>query len=69
MLSPGSSLTTAEVAEYVNTRVSKVKRLTGGVVLVDTIPKNPVSCTFRKSPKDTGRHCTWMSKVLCEGIS
>lgn len=28
--------------EFVDARVSKVKRLTGGVVFVDMIPKNPV---------------------------
>lgn len=33
----------ADVIEFVNTRVSKIKHLTGGCVFTDAIPKNPVS--------------------------
>ncbi len=43
VLAPKSSTTAEDVVEYVSTRVSKIKRLTGGVVFVDAIPKNPVS--------------------------
>jgi 4-coumarate--CoA ligase len=62
----GSPLLPTDVAEYVGSRVSKVKRLTGGVVFVDSIPKNPVrrctlesrlsvsELTFKSSP---GRFC------------
>jgi 4-coumarate--CoA ligase len=36
-----------EIAEWLAKRVSKFKRLDGGVVFIDSIPKNPVSfsCT------------------------
>jgi len=32
-----------EVAKFMETRVSRHKRLLGGVVVLDAIPKNPVS--------------------------
>lgn len=32
-----------EIADWLSKRVSKYKRLVGGVVFIDTIPKNPVS--------------------------
>lgn len=34
-----------EIAEWLAKRVSKYKRLVGGVVFVDSIPKNPVSAS------------------------
>jgi hypothetical protein len=37
-----SSVTAIEIEHFVNSKVSKVKRLTGGVVFTDSIPKNPV---------------------------
>ena len=36
-------VTADNVAQWVASRVAKVKRLTGGVIFVDSIPKNPVS--------------------------
>lgn len=36
-------ITEADVISFVNTRVSKIKHLTGGCVFTDAIPKNPVS--------------------------
>ena len=36
------SVTEKEIEQYVNSKVSKVKRLTGGVVFAESIPKNPV---------------------------
>ena len=35
-----------EVASWLATRVSRHKRLAGGVVFVDLVPKNPVSWSF-----------------------
>jgi hypothetical protein len=40
------SLAESDVLDFVNTRVAKIKRITGGVVLTDTIPKSPVSFFF-----------------------
>lgn len=42
-LKPGMKMKEIEVAEFVKPRVSRHKWLTGGVVIVDAIPKNPVS--------------------------
>jgi len=39
----GKSVDEAQVAGWLAERVSRYKRLTGGVVLVDGVPKNPVS--------------------------
>jgi 4-coumarate--CoA ligase len=40
---PGSKATEADVAKWMEGKVAPYKRLTGGVVFVDAIPKNPVS--------------------------
>ena len=37
-------MTDVEVVKFVEARVAKVKRITGGVVFTDSMPKNPVSC-------------------------
>lgn len=42
-LKEGCQLSAEEVAQFMEPRVSRHKRLTGGVVCVDAIPKNPVS--------------------------
>ena len=39
-----------EVGEWLAKRVTRYKRLVGGVVFVDVIPKNPVSCTISLFP-------------------
>lgn len=38
-----SKLTEADVVDFVKSRVSKIKWITGGVRFIDEIPKNPVS--------------------------
>jgi len=45
VLQPGSKTTEKEIAAWVEKRVSRTKRLLGGVVFVDVVPKNPVSTT------------------------
>jgi len=35
-----------EIKSWLAERVSKAKRLEGGVHFIDAIPKNPVSCIF-----------------------
>lgn len=42
-LKQGVKMTEKEVQEYMDSRVSRHKRLVGGVSFVDAIPKNPVS--------------------------
>jgi acyl-CoA synthetase (AMP-forming)/AMP-acid ligase II len=43
VLSEGANVVGEEVAEWISKRVSKHKRLAAGVVIVDAVPKNPVS--------------------------
>jgi len=39
---PGASVSTDDIMQFVNNKVSTIKRLTGGVVFTDAIPKAPV---------------------------
>lgn len=39
---PGTSISREEIIQFVNSKVSTIKRLTGGVVFTDTIPRAPV---------------------------
>jgi acyl-coenzyme A synthetase/AMP-(fatty) acid ligase len=40
--------TPQEIADYVNSKVSRIKWITGGVIFVDSIPKNPSGKILRK---------------------
>lgn len=40
--SPGASVSVDDIMQFVNSKVSTIKRLTGGVVFTDAIPKAPV---------------------------
>ncbi|KAF3918842.1 S-dihydroxybenzoyltransferase [Dactylellina cionopaga] len=61
---PGSEVTTDDVLKYMSKVVAKYKQITGGVVWVDTIPKNPSGKILRKILReraakevtDTGDH-------------
>ncbi|PPJ53900.1 hypothetical protein CBER1_04615 [Cercospora berteroae] len=48
-------VTTKDVAEWLAGRVSRHKRLTGGVVAVDAIPKNPSGKLLRKELRDRAK--------------
>ena len=39
---PGTSVTEDDIVSYMNSNVSAIKKLTGGVVFIDEIPKTPV---------------------------
>ncbi|CAG8224223.1 unnamed protein product [Penicillium salamii] len=39
---PGASVSVDEIVQFVNSKVSTIKRLTGGVFFTDAIPKSPV---------------------------
>lgn len=41
---PGSKVTEKEIAEWLAGKVTRYKQLRGGVVFIEAIPKNPVSC-------------------------
>ena len=40
---PASRITEEDVVDFVKTRVSTIKHLTGGAAFIDSIPKDPVS--------------------------
>ena len=49
VLKEGQKVSGEEVAKFLETRVSRHKRLLGGVVVVDAIPKNPVSTNINST--------------------
>lgn len=59
MLKEGQKVTADEVNKYMESRVSRHKRLVGGVVFVDAIPKNPVSCNSCFLDNFANKHEVW----------
>lgn len=58
MLKPGkpAMLDTAQsIVDFLRDKVAPVKRITGGVVFVDSIPKNPSGKILRKTLRETAR--------------
>lgn len=49
VLRPGGKAKPSEIASWLSTRVARHKRLAGGVKMIDSIPKNPVSLTRHMS--------------------
>ncbi|CAK7223493.1 hypothetical protein SCUCBS95973_005198 [Sporothrix curviconia] len=49
---PGTSTTGEDIAKWMASRVAPYKRLVGGVVFIDTIPKNPSGKILRKVLRD-----------------
>jgi 4-coumarate--CoA ligase len=41
VLTPGQSATADDITKFIENKVSAFKRITGGVVFLDAIPKNP----------------------------
>ncbi|KAL2802334.1 hypothetical protein BJX63DRAFT_441033 [Aspergillus granulosus] len=54
-LKPGKSASAEEIAEFVNNKVSRTKRITGGVVFVDSIPKSPSGKILRNVLRDMAK--------------
>jgi len=52
VLKPGQTATAAEIVGFMDGKVSATKRITGGVVFVDAIPKNPSGKILRKALRD-----------------
>ncbi|KAJ5126982.1 hypothetical protein N7448_007761 [Penicillium atrosanguineum] len=52
VLNPGQSATAEEIVGFMDGKVSATKRITGGVVFLDTIPKNPSGKILRKALRD-----------------
>ncbi|EEH21621.2 hypothetical protein PABG_03837 [Paracoccidioides brasiliensis Pb03] len=55
VLKPGQTVTAEAVANYVRRKVAPFKRITGGVVFVDDIPKNPSGKILRRLLQDQAR--------------
>jgi hypothetical protein len=47
---PGTKVTEGDIMQYMAGKVAGIKRLTGGVSFVDTVPKTPVCCTLYAYP-------------------
>lgn len=46
---PGQSATVDEIIRFMDGKVSAIKRITGGVRFLETIPKNPSGKILRKA--------------------
>ena len=54
MRKEGASVTAKDIGNYMDARVSKIKRISGGVVFVNSIPKNPVSGPLQRVIQSNG---------------
>lgn len=52
VLKPGHSANADEIAQFMDDKVSPTKRITGGVVFLDAIPKNPSGKILRKALRE-----------------
>lgn len=52
VLNPGKTATAQDIATFMDGKVSWIKRITGGVVFLDAIPKNPSGKILRKALRD-----------------
>lgn len=55
VLKPGHSATADDIAAFVSEKVSRFKRITGGVVFLEAIPKNPSGKILRKVLRDQAK--------------
>ena len=55
VLQKGQSASPQDVASWLAQRVARHKRVTGGVVFVDEIPKNPSGKIMRKIMRDRAK--------------
>jgi 4-coumarate--CoA ligase len=55
VLKPGHNTTADEIVAFMDGKVSAIKRITGGVVFVDAIPKNPSGKILRKVLRDRAK--------------
>lgn len=52
VLKPGQTATGQDMAAFVDGKVSAIKRITGGVVFLEAIPKNPSGKILRRALRD-----------------
>ena len=55
VLSPGQSATAGEITHFIDSKVSAFKRITGGVVFLDAIPKNPSGKILRTKLREQAK--------------
>ncbi|GFF30205.1 4-coumarate--CoA ligase-like 7 [Aspergillus udagawae] len=55
VLKPGHNTTADDIVAFMDGKVSAIKRITGGVVFVDAIPKNPSGKILRKVLRDRAK--------------
>lgn len=55
VLRPGQSATANEIAHFLDNKVSAFKRITGGVVFLDAIPKNPSGKILRMKLREQSK--------------
>jgi 4-coumarate--CoA ligase len=55
VLKPGQKVGAADIVEYMDKRVARIKRITGGVVFLNAIPKNPSGKILRKVLRENAR--------------
>ncbi|KAE8165171.1 hypothetical protein BDV40DRAFT_79767 [Aspergillus tamarii] len=48
VLKPGQAASAKDIAQFIDGKVSPIKRLTGGVFFIDTVPRNPSGKILRK---------------------
>lgn len=62
-LRPEQSATEADIVEFMNGKVSAIKRITGGVVFIDAIPKNPSGKILRKQLRERAKEEMEKNKI------
>lgn len=53
---PGSSISEAELKQFVKERVSAYKQLRGGVIFVDLVPRSPAGKILRKELRERAKN-------------
>jgi len=53
-----------DISKFVSEKVSNYKRLRGGVVAIDALPRNTTGKVLKKVLKDKAAHCGDTEKVL-----
>jgi 4-coumarate--CoA ligase len=55
VVSPGESATADDITRFMENKVSAFKRITGGVVFLDSIPKNPSGKILRTKLREQAK--------------
>ncbi|KAF9884141.1 hypothetical protein FE257_002262 [Aspergillus nanangensis] len=63
VLKPGDSATAEDIITFVSRKVSPFKRITGGVVFLEAIPKNPSGKILRKVLRDQAKEETQKNSI------